>query len=80
MSEGRKYKPKAPLKIHWQGLHVYQHGKELFGEAKAKALHAWKRAVDPTVWCIPRTYGPQNINWDGLPSLPSTKESSDDTV
>lgn len=75
--QGRKYRPKAPLKVHWQGLQVFQHGKELKGDAKVKALHAWKRAEDPTVWCRPRTYGPQNINWEGLPVLPP-KDTSED--
>ena len=67
MTQGRTYKPKAPIKIHWQGLAVYRKGELLEGEAKVAALQKWKKALDPSVYCFPASYGPQHIDWDGLP-------------
>lgn len=67
MSQIRTYKPKAPIKIHWQGLLVYQKGEQLEGDKKVEALQKWKKALDPTIYCFPRSYGPQNIDWEGLP-------------
>jgi len=61
------YTPKARLKIHWQGLQVYRDSKLLEGEDKVSALQKWKKALDPTVYCFPSTYGPQNVDWEGLP-------------
>lgn len=69
MTQGRTYKPKAPIKIHWQGLGVYQRGELLQGDKKVEALRKWKKAADPSIYCVPFSYGPQNINWDGLPDV-----------
>lgn len=63
MTQGRTYKPKAPVKIHWEALGVYRQGEKLEGEKKREALLGWKRGVDPSVYCVPFSYGPQNIDW-----------------
>lgn len=66
MTQGRTYKPKAPIKIHWEGLAVYQKGELLEGEKKREALLRWKKAEDPSVYVFPASYGPQNIDWTNI--------------
>jgi hypothetical protein len=40
------------------------------GQAKIDALQKWRRAEDPFVYVFPSSYGPQNIDWQGLPLRP----------